>query len=72
MSTVQEIQEAIAKLPEAQRFELIHLLNSQYDKAEGETDEMLAEAAEGEREIDGGQGVTLEQARKLTRTWTTK
>ena len=72
MSTVQEIQEAIAKLPEMQRFELMHLLPSQYEGDDLETDEMLAEAAEGERQVDAGQGVPLAEARKLTRTWITK
>lgn len=72
MSTVQEIQEAIAKLPEMQRFELMHLLPSQYEGDDLETDEMLAEATEGERQVDAGQGVPLAEARKLTRTWITK
>jgi hypothetical protein len=72
VSTVQEIQEAIAKLQDSERFELLHQLNSQYDGAETETEEMLAEASEGERQIDAGQGVSLEEARRLTRTWITK
>ncbi len=72
MSTVQEIREAIEKLPELQRSELMHFLHSQYESDEVETDEMMADAAEGEKQIDAGQGVPLREARKLTRTWTTK
>jgi hypothetical protein len=72
MSTVQEIRDAIAKLPELQRFELMHLLHSQYEGDDLETDEMLAEAAEGERQIDAGEGIPLQKARKLTRTWITR
>jgi hypothetical protein len=72
MSTVQEIRDAIAKLPEMQRFELMHLLHSQYEGDDVETDEMMAEAAEGERQVDAGQGVPLQEARKLTRTWIKK
>jgi predicted transcriptional regulator len=33
---------------------------------------LIAEAEEGERQIRAGKFVTLDEARKLTRTWTTK
>ncbi len=72
MSTVQEIRDANAKLPELQRFELMHLLHSQYESDELETAEMLADTMEGKNQIDAGQGIPLREARKLTRTWTTK
>jgi hypothetical protein len=73
VSTVQEIQEAITQLPELQRFELVQWLHSHYDtiSIEDEAD-ILAEAAEGEREIREGKGIPLEDLRKMTRTWITK
>lgn len=72
MSTVKEIQDAIAKLPEMERFELMHLLHLQYEGEDFETDEMIAEAEEGERQIAEGKFITLDEARKRVGTWTTK
>jgi hypothetical protein len=69
VSTVQEIQEAITQLPESQRFELVHWLYSHYDNISIEDEaEILAEAAEGERQIREGKGISLEDLRKMTRT----
>ena len=55
VSTVQEIQVAIQKLPEPERFELINWLHSTYQNLSAhEEAELLAEAAEGSREIREG------------------
>ena len=73
MSTVQEIQKAITQLPELQRFELINWLHSQEEGWDVDNDpEVIASAERGERQLDAGEGVPLEEVRKLTRTWTIK
>lgn len=72
MSTVQEIQEAIAQLPENQLFELIHWIHLQHDWDLENDPEVMASVLEGERQLNAGKGVPLEEVRKLTRTWITK
>jgi hypothetical protein len=72
VSTVQEIQEAIAKLPEAQRFELIQWLHTQHDWDASSDPEVRASVERGTRQLDNGEGMFLEEVRKLTPTWTTK
>lgn len=72
MSTVQEIQNAIAGLPEPDRLRLFSWIHTQEEDDLGNDPETLSEAEEGVRQLDAGQGVTLEAARKLTSTWTTK
>jgi hypothetical protein len=73
MSSVQEIQEAIALLPENERLALVDWIHSR-DLVEGlEHDSQLrADASEGERQIDAGLGMPLEEVRKLAIRWTTK
>lgn len=72
MSTVQEIQQAIAHLSEEHQLELMHWMYSQHEAEIGDEAALIASAEEGERQIKAGKFVTLEEARKLTRTWTTK
>jgi hypothetical protein len=72
VSTVQEIQNAIAGLPEPDRLRLFSWIHTQEEDDLGNDPETLSEAEEGARQLDAGQGVTLEAARKLTSRWTTK
>jgi predicted transcriptional regulator len=72
VSTVQEIQEAIKRLPELQQMELENWLYSHLGVGSDDEAALLAEAEEGERQIREGKFVTIEEARKLTRTWITK
>jgi hypothetical protein len=50
----------------------MNLLHLQYEGDDLETDEMIAEAEDGARQIESGKGISLEEARKLTRTWITE
>jgi hypothetical protein len=65
MSAVQEIQEAITQLPEEARMTLLQWIHSQ-EEAEPLSDdpELLRQAEEGARQLDAGQGISLEQARR--------
>jgi len=73
VSTVQEIQEAISLLPEQERMTLLHWIHSREDAGQDVNDpELLKQAEEGARQLDAGQGITLEQARRLTSQWTSK
>ena len=73
MSTVQEIQEAITQLPEEARMTLLQWIHSQEEAEQLADDpELLRQAEEGARQLDAGQGITLEQARRMTSQWTTK
>ena len=72
VSTVQEIQNAIAGLPEPERLRLFNWIHSQEEEALGNDPETLKEAQKGARQLDAGLGVSLEDARKLTSKWTTK
>jgi hypothetical protein len=73
MSTVQEIQEAITQLPEEARISLLQWIHS-HEEADAPADdpELLRQAQEGARQLDAGQGITLDQARLLTSKWTTQ
>ncbi len=72
MSTVQEIQNAITGLPEQERLRLYSWIHSQEEEALGDDPETQREAEEGARQLDAGQGVSLDEARKLASKWTTK
>ncbi len=65
MSTLQEIQDAIAGLTEPERLRLFKWIHAQEEDDLGNDPETLSEAEEGARQLDAGQGVTLEAARKL-------
>jgi hypothetical protein len=73
VSTVQEIQEAIAQLPEEARLSLLEWIHSQ-EEAEflGNDPDLLRSAEEGARQLDAGQGISLEAARQMTSRWTLK
>jgi len=73
MSSVQEIQEAIARLPESQRLVLIDWIHTRENDGVMENDpRLLADAAEGERQLDAGSGSSLDDVRRLTSQWTTR
>ncbi len=73
MSTVQEIQEAIAQLPEEARLTLLEWIHLQEEAGLHDDDpELLRQAEEGARQLDAGQGITLEEARRRASQWTIK
>jgi hypothetical protein len=73
MSTVQEIKEAIAQLPEEARVHLLEWIHLQEEgDQQADEPELLRQAEEGARQLDAGQGVPLEEARRRTSQWTTK
>ncbi len=73
VSTVQEIQVAIQSLPEPDRFELIHWLQSTYQSLSPEEEaELVADAAQGLQEIREGKGIPLQELYQQTRLWTSK
>ncbi len=69
---MQEIQQAIAGLPEPERLRPFNWIHAQEEEELGTDPETLREAEQGARQLDAGQGVSLEEARKLTSKWTTK
>jgi hypothetical protein len=71
MTTVQEIQAAIAQLPEEARMTLLEWIHIQ-EEATADDPELLRQAEEGARQLDAGQGITLEEARRRTSQWTIK
>ena len=68
MSTIQEIQDAILRLPPQDRETLRHWL----DASEEETPEMLAAIDEGLRSLRAKPLVPLEDARRKISEWATK
>ncbi len=68
MSTVQEIQEAILRLPPQDREALRHWL----DDTEEETPEMLAAIDEGLRSLREKEVIPLGQVRQNIAAWATK
>lgn len=70
MSTVQEIQKAIAQLPETERLSLLGWIHAQEEGEPIDDGEVLKEAEEGARQLDSGRGMTLDEARKQTSKWT--
>ena len=76
MSTVQEIEHAIAELPPSDRDEIESRLLARRcglgALAEGELAALLASFDEAEREIDEGRGFSGEQLREVLHLWTGK
>jgi len=71
MSTLAEIQDAVAQLPRAERKALQLWLNSQAEpemSAEEET-RLLRSLDEAIRDIDAGKGVTIDEVRKQVGSW---
>jgi hypothetical protein len=71
MSTLVEIQEAITHLGEDEKTALSLWLQSLTAPAMSATDEqrLLRSLDEAIRDVDSGQGVPLEDARKLVASW---
>ncbi len=72
VSTIEEIQNAIASLPEEQRLRLLEWVH-RHEEADYLSDDpkLLKLAEDGARQLDAGQGIPLEEARRLTPKWTT-
>ena len=73
MSTVQEIEEAIERLPDTQRDALEARLLARRcglsALSEEEQNELLVSLDQSEREIDAGEAYNAEQVRKRLRGW---
>lgn len=74
MSTLMEIQEAVAKLGEEEKKALSLWLNSQADPSVStqEEQQLLRSLDEAIRDVDAGKGVTLADAHKLVASWAAK
>jgi len=74
MSTVPEIESAIARLPEAERDALeARLLSRRFGLEALDVEErtaLLASLDEAEREIDDGHGLSADDLRRSVRGWT--
>jgi hypothetical protein len=74
MSTLAEIQDAVTKLADNEKQALSLWLNSQTapDLEEQEEQRLLRSLDEAVRAVDAGEGVPLEDARKLVASWAAK
>lgn len=71
MSTLVEIQEAVAHLPRRERHALQLWLNSQIDPEMSEEEEqrLLQSLDEASNEIDAGKGVPIDEVRQRVGSW---
>jgi hypothetical protein len=74
MSTLVEIQDAVAQLPGDERKALQVWLNSQAESALTPTEEqrLLCSLDEAVRDIDAGKGVAINDVRKQVASWAAK
>ena len=74
MSTLVEIQDAVAHLPGNEREALQLWLNSQSDPllTAQEEKRLLRSLDEAVRDVDAGKGVSLEEVRKRVGSWAAK
>jgi hypothetical protein len=74
MSTLMEIQDAVAHLPSNERKALQLWLNSQSEPelSAPEEQRLLRSLDEAARDIDAGKGVSLDEARKRVGSWAAK
>jgi len=74
VSTITEIQEAIAKLPAKERSALAAWLRSQDQPRMSEREEaaLLASLDKAATELDAGRGVPVERVREMVGRWVTK
>ena len=74
MSTLMEIQEAVAKLCDDEKAALSLWLNSQAVPAINalEEQQLLRSLDDAIREVDAGRGVSIQDAHKLVATWAAK
>jgi hypothetical protein len=71
MSTLAEIQEAVAPLPDTERQALQLWLNSQLDPelTAQEEQRLLGSLDEAARDIDAGKGAPMDEVRKRVGSW---
>lgn len=71
MSTLAEIQEAVAQLPTKERKALQVWLNSQAEPemSAQEEDQLLRSLDAATRDIDGGKGISMDEVRKRVDSW---
>ncbi len=73
MSTAAEIEEAIERLPVAERESLENRLLSRRfgldTLKDGERAELLASLDEAERDLDAGRGLSADDLRQAVRSW---
>jgi len=74
MSTLAEIQEAVARLPDDEKKALSLWLNSQSGLGLSSADEqrLLQSLDDAMRDVDAGKGVPIEDVRKLVPSWAVK
>ena len=74
MSTLVEIQNAVARLPSDERNALQFWLNSQAEPALTAKDEerLLASLDEATRDVDAGKGVSIDEVRQRVASWAAK
>lgn len=74
MSTMTEIQEAIAHLPANEKSALAAWLQSQEEPVMSQAEEMalLASLDRAAAELDGGKGIPIERVREDIRRWAGK
>jgi hypothetical protein len=74
VSTLSEIQEAVAQLPSQERKALQVWLNSQADSVivGQEQERLLRSLDEAMRDIDAGKGVPIEEIRRRVASWAAK
>jgi hypothetical protein len=74
MSTLVEIQDAVARLPASERKALQLWLNSQTEPELSAVEEqrLLRSLDEAVRDIDAGKGVPINDVRKLVAAWVAK
>ena len=74
MSTLMEIQEAVAKLRDDEKAALSLWLNSQVAPAidAQEEQQLLRSLDDAIREVDAGRGVSVQDAHKLVASWVAK
>jgi hypothetical protein len=74
MSTLVEIQDAVAHLPSNERKALQLWLNSQSEPelTAQEEQRLLLSLNEAVRDIDAGKGISLDEARKRVGSWAAK
>jgi hypothetical protein len=71
MSTLAEIQDAVAQLPHAERKALQIWLNSQADPEMSAEEEarLLRSLDDAIRDIDAGKGLTIDEVRQQAGSW---
>jgi predicted transcriptional regulator len=74
MSTLIEIQDAVARLPSDEKKALQLWLNSQAEPelTPQEEQRLLASLDEAARDIDAGKGVSIDEVRKRVASWVAK